>query len=59
MQRGLMALKEYQWQREQYALGVYHGLKGHQGIYSDQFYQKGFRRGCERRKKAAAKKADG
>lgn len=48
-QRGLQALKEYEWQRQQYAQGVADGFAGRQGRYSDQYYQKGYRRGVERR----------
>jgi len=50
-QRGLQAYKEWKWEREQYAAGVSDGLNGRQGMYSDMHYQKGFRRGRERREK--------
>ena len=45
---------EYSWQREQYALGVSDGVNGRNGRYADQYYQKGYRCGCARRKKAEA-----
>jgi hypothetical protein len=54
-QRGLQSLKEYKWQRQQYAEGVADGLAGKQGRYSDQFYQKGRRRGKERRERKLKK----
>lgn len=49
--RGTQALGEKQWQVDQYALGVAHGKAGRQALYSDQFYQRGYRRGTARRAK--------
>lgn len=50
--RGRKAFHEHVWERELYAHGVADGLQGRQARCSDQFYQRGYRRGCARRKRS-------
>lgn len=57
-QRGLQSYKDWLWQRQQYADGVADGLAGRRGTYSDQYYQKGYRRGTARRAKTMTRKQE-
>lgn len=56
--RGRQAKSEDDWRRGQYHDGRIAGKAGAQGMYSDQFYQRGYRDGEKARKEAEARPVD-